>query len=178
MDISKTLTSPPAPGAIFKYAPKSSLVTHTVPDIREDSIILGVCGISDIDNADPEVDGWFFSDFFAFNYLLRGLGATQVWLTAIDPLDLVQRYQEYLHGNPFLDRKVVLNRDLLERDEIGDITVTTSSELLNVFLHTLRGKCDQARAKGQPVIFCLRVWSQTRNYQRRQSWHRRPLLRD
>ncbi|KAK3315231.1 hypothetical protein B0H66DRAFT_536104 [Apodospora peruviana] len=35
-------------------------------------------------------DGWFLSDFYAFNYLLKGSVADQVWLTAAEPSKFVE----------------------------------------------------------------------------------------
>jgi hypothetical protein len=146
-------TSAPAKGAALKGAQgQSEFITHTVPDIREDAIILAVCGVPNIDEADPEDDGWLFSDFFAFNYLLRGLGTSQVWMACVRPQDLVTKYGEYLHGNPYSDRKVVLSQDLLNNDELSAVTAITTSDLLDVFLATLKTKCDQARAENYPVV--------------------------
>ena len=145
--------SAPAKGAAFKGARElPEFITHTVPDIREDAIILAVCGVPDIDEANPEDDGWFFSDFFAFNYLLRGLGTSQVWMACVHPQDLVRKYGEYLHGNPYSDRKVVLSQDLLDNDELSAVTAIRTSDLLDTFLATLKTKCDQARAENHPVV--------------------------
>src|ERR1700728_3776145 len=97
-----------APVALKGAQGQPEFITHTVPDIREDAIILAVCGVPNIDEADPEDDGWFFSDFFAFNYLLRRLRTSQVWIACVRPQDLVRKYGEYLHGNPYSERKVIL----------------------------------------------------------------------
>jgi len=146
-------TSAPAKGAALKGAQgQPEFITHTVPDIREDAIILAVCGVPDIDEANPKDDGWFFSDFFAFNYLLRGLGTSQVWMACVQPQDLVRKYGEYLHGNPYFDRKVVLSQDLLDNDGLSSVTAITPSDLLDAFLATLKTKCDQARAENHPVV--------------------------
>jgi hypothetical protein len=145
--------SSPAKGAVLKSARgQSQFITHTVPDIREDAIILAVCGVPDIDDADPELDGWFFSDFFAFNYLLRGLGTSQTWMACVHARDLVRRYGEYLDGNPYSDRKVVLSQGLLDNDELSSVTAITASDLLDAFLATLKSKCDQARVENRPVV--------------------------
>ena len=49
--------------------------------------------------------GWFLSDFHAFNYLLRKLGSEQHWLTSVAPKEALEVHGEYLHGNPYENRK-------------------------------------------------------------------------
>jgi hypothetical protein len=141
-----------APVASKGAQEQPEFITHTVPDIREDAIILAVCGVPNIDEADPEDDGWFFSDFFAFNYLLRGLGTSQVWMACVHPQDLVRKHGEYLHGNPYSERKVVLSQTLLDNNGLSPVTTITTSDLLDAFLATLKTKCDQARADNHPVV--------------------------
>jgi hypothetical protein len=58
-----------------------SFNTTAPPNIENDTIIIGV-GSPNVDKGDPAYDGWFLSDFYAFNYLLKGLGSKQVWLSA------------------------------------------------------------------------------------------------
>ena len=56
----------------------ASFVSHSLPDIQENTPIVAVCGpTDDMDFASPEKDGWFFSDYFAFHTLLRGMGSSQ-----------------------------------------------------------------------------------------------------
>src|SRR6266536_3626610 len=89
-------------------------VSHTVPEVRNDTRIIAVCGVTDIDDqAAPAEDGWFFSDFFAFHTLFYGHGSSQVWCSSEQPSDLLQKYGQYLHGNPYSDRRVVLNERLV-----------------------------------------------------------------
>ena len=91
-------------------------LSHTLPDVRHDAFLLGVCGVPEED-ADPTDDGWFLSDFYAFNFLLHGLGSAQEWLACAQPATLLEKYGEYLHGNPFSERKVVLSHKLLEEHQ-------------------------------------------------------------
>ena len=142
-----------AEGVTLKRARgQTEFITHTVPDVREDAIILAVCGVSEIVEASPLDGGWFLSDFFAFNYLLKGLGTSQTWMACVHPQDLLRKYGEYLHGNPFSDRKVVLSQDLLDNDELSSVTVEEASNLLHAFLATLAIKCNQARQENHPVV--------------------------
>lgn len=40
-----------------------------------------------------------FQNFYAFNYLLKGLGMHQTWITAVDLRKLFEKYGAYPHGN-------------------------------------------------------------------------------
>ena len=53
----------------------------TPPEIHSNTIIVAATHPT-ISTGDPIRDGWFLSDFYAFNYLLKGLGSSQTWLTA------------------------------------------------------------------------------------------------
>jgi hypothetical protein len=54
-------------------------ITHTPPVIHENTRIVTA---SNVGLGHPEEDGWFLPDFYAFNYLLKGLGSSQPWLAA------------------------------------------------------------------------------------------------
>jgi hypothetical protein len=99
---------------------------------------VAVCGVTDVDGCcDPTEDGWFLSEFFALNYLLRDACAAQTWVAAHSPEYLVERYGEYLHGNPFLDRRVVLSKELLQSDQLSEITVVPGDEMVEHFIDIL-----------------------------------------
>ncbi|KAJ5800020.1 uncharacterized protein N7518_002088 [Penicillium psychrosexuale] len=51
----------------------SMFITSTVPVVHDNTIILAATHPT-LSTADSIDDGWFISDFYAFNYLLRGLG--------------------------------------------------------------------------------------------------------
>jgi len=78
-----------------------------MPDVSVKTRVVAVCGITDIRGlASPEIDGWFVSDFYLFNHLLRKAPvANQTWLTSCEPKDLVKEYTRYAHGNPFRERR-------------------------------------------------------------------------
>ena len=62
----------------------------------------------------PEgLDGWFLSDFFAFWHIFQGITDCQTWYHCLDLDDLIARHQRYLHGNPYKQRKVVLDANIL-----------------------------------------------------------------
>jgi hypothetical protein len=55
--------------------------TRCPPDVQPNTRIIAVCGISDIQGmANPSLDGWFFSDFFLFHYLLQDSGMAFLFL--------------------------------------------------------------------------------------------------
>jgi hypothetical protein len=86
------------------------------------------------ETANPKDDGWFISDFYAFNYLFRGLGMEQTWLTAVEPTKLVNKYGPYLHGNPYEERKICLSQELLDSDELSPVTVVSPAKMIDQFL--------------------------------------------
>ncbi|KAM5462935.1 hypothetical protein MauCBS54593_007763 [Microsporum audouinii] len=134
----------------------ASLVMNSPPDIRPNTRILAVCGISDEfnDAASPSKDGWFYSDFFAFHTLLHGQGASQTWCCSDQPSTLLNKYGQYLHGNPYTQRRVVLNEQLLET-ELNDVHVFPSSSLLSSFLDILHHESALASRLKQPIILFL-----------------------
>lgn len=97
-----------AQSAIFKghSSLQDPIPSHAIPDTPSNAIIIGVCGVSG-ESAHPLEDGWFLSDFCAFNYLLKGVGRRQFWINPTSKsrlLHLIGTDPEYqpgiLHGNP------------------------------------------------------------------------------
>ncbi len=58
-----------------------NFLTSAPPVVFDDTYIVAATHPT-VNTGDPKDDGWFLSDFYAFNYLYKGLGASQVWLTA------------------------------------------------------------------------------------------------
>lgn len=159
----------------FKIAPE--FVTHLPPPVNENTRIIAVCGTHDYDthyvadqhdesgrlinrstgNADPIVDGWFLSDFYAFMHLLQDSGAAaQSWLTAEDPHKLVDRYGNYLHGNPCRTRKVVLSRSQLDHGFASqNLTIVNASELKTRFIEYLKQEVQEAQEKDQRILLLM-----------------------
>ncbi|KAM0333195.1 hypothetical protein ACHAQA_001855 [Verticillium albo-atrum] len=135
---------------------QTQFLTRTIPDIPRDAYIIGVCGIADDPRGEsftsPSLDGWFLSDFFAFNYLLNGVGSGQKWFATRDERSLVGEWGEYLHGNPFYDRKVVLNRRLIEAGKITPVIAIPDHQLADTFMASLTAVCKKARAEEKPVL--------------------------
>ncbi|KKK17294.1 hypothetical protein AOCH_001807 [Aspergillus ochraceoroseus] len=134
----------------------SMFVSNTLPCIHDNTIILAATH-PNVTTADPKHDGWFISDFYAFNILLKGLGGSQTWLTAADPEKLVQRYNSFLHGNPFQDRKVCLDREILREKRITEVTVIRSSNMIDQFLKKAKEASELAKRNHAPLlllVFC------------------------
>ncbi|KAI0392527.1 hypothetical protein F5Y17DRAFT_355232 [Xylariaceae sp. FL0594] len=139
-----------APRAVWKSAyPCPHCVTRTFPVIAANTIILGICGVHE---ADPQEDGWFLSDFYAFNYLLRGLGSHQTWLSATSPRDLLRTYGRYCHGNPYQPRRVVLSDTLLDEGNISMPTVLPRDGMKRGVLETLTRLSDLSHEIEAPLL--------------------------
>ncbi|KAF2710540.1 hypothetical protein K504DRAFT_264762 [Pleomassaria siparia CBS 279.74] len=142
-----------------------TFITHTVPEVFENSRIVAICGITDIYNtddptdsywpADPKADGWFFSDLFAFMHLLHGQGSSQTWITSETPEYLVSRYKTYLHGNPFNDRKAVLDQELVNRGFGSGCVIVGRDSLCDSFLSHLKKESQLAKDNEQPLLVMI-----------------------
>ena len=131
-------------------------VTHTVPDIRPNTRVVAICGITDDgDCANPDDDGWFLSDFFAFNYLMKGTCANQKWLSSEDPKALVQKYGSYLHGHPYLEKKVVLDQALFDNDQLSPVTVIPAHDMVKQFLDALERESTTATEQKQSLLVLI-----------------------
>ncbi|KAK2766517.1 hypothetical protein FQN53_006686 [Emmonsiellopsis sp. PD_33] len=125
------------------------------PDIQPRTRIIALCGPNDWqNNASPQEDGWFFSDFFLFHHLLKDSNvANQLWLTCVDPKMLVSKYTEYIHASLDGDRRVVLDAKVLEGVEASkNIRVIPPKDLLERFLATLRSETQVALKENQSVL--------------------------
>lgn len=81
------------------------------------------------------------SDFCAMNYLLKGIGTKQTWVTASSEASFLHFFDAhpefqpgFLHGNPYQDRKVVFSKSLIENDELTPFTVSLFPSSLHVRL--------------------------------------------
>ena len=95
----------------------SSSILIPPPDITGKTRIIAVLGNHDHEKANPNQDGWFVSDFFAFWNSFQGITENQSWFHSLDLDKLVAEHQRYLHGNPYRQRKVVLDSGILEKSK-------------------------------------------------------------
>ncbi|WQF86984.1 hypothetical protein CDEST_11998 [Colletotrichum destructivum] len=120
-------------------------VTTPPPVIRPGTIVVAAAA-PDVEKGHPDQDGWLLSDFYAFNYLPKGVGGNQAWLTAADPLKLTQagpHTGRYLHGNPSRDRKIVLSKKLLDANELTPV-VLVRSDMTSRFLEEVHAASRRA----------------------------------
>ncbi|CAG8326604.1 unnamed protein product [Penicillium salamii] len=133
----------------------ATFTSSTIPCVYENTIILAATHPS-IRTAHPSEDGWFISDFYAFNYLLKGQGQKQTWLTAADPTKLIEKYTSYLHGNLYEERKICLDRDMLDQDQLTPVTVVRVNEMIDRFLQ--EAKVASELAKRTDALLLLLVF--------------------
>ncbi|KAL8897147.1 MAG: hypothetical protein Q9207_007358 [Kuettlingeria erythrocarpa] len=137
------------------YSKSKDAFSTSRKQARKDAEAVRKAGTSRRGLAAPVVDGWFFSDFFLFHRLLRGMGANQLWLTSESPSQLVNKYKEYAHGGPE-DRRVVLEANTLpELQEEANIRVFGRADLLQDFLRTFQSECQIAAQNHQPVLLLI-----------------------
>ena len=79
-----SLTQPVSGNVKYDDAPHLSFTTTVPPNVEKDTIIVAAASPgSDPRRSLAGADNWFLSDFWAFNYLLKGLGLRQTWLTLV-----------------------------------------------------------------------------------------------
>ncbi|CAG8417283.1 unnamed protein product [Penicillium salamii] len=134
----------------------TTFISSTMPVVYENTIILAATH-PNLKSAHPKRDGWFISDFYAFNYLLKGQGQKQTWLTAADPKKLIQQHTSFLHGNPYEERKTCLDKDMLDQDQLTLVTVVRAKEMIDRFLLEAKLASELAKRTGAPLlllVFC------------------------
>lgn len=131
---------------------------HTPPDVTQKTRIVTILGI-DPAKAQPNQDGWLVSDFLAFWHLLRGLTDKQSWFHALDLKALVDTHEQYLHGNPYKSRKVVLDKDILERVQRGPNALQKikfdQNNMKRTFIRQVREDCQAAEKAGEYVLLLM-----------------------
>ena len=78
-----------------------TFISYTLPEIFDNTIVVAAAHPT-LRHAHAKSDGWFLSDFYAFNYLLKGVGHRgdqvrnipgQVWLTASVSTDFIRFFK-------------------------------------------------------------------------------------
>lgn len=139
----------------------AATITETIPThapfkVSDDTYIVAVVA-GDSETASPFDDGWFQSDFYALNYLLKGIGREQRWLATVDPRLLLNKYGPYLHGNSRRQRRVVLSHELLDAQEISPVEVYKQDQINDRFLGAVSELSTRAKASGGNLLvlaFC------------------------
>ncbi|KAI4249759.1 MAG: hypothetical protein L6R40_000548 [Gallowayella cf. fulva] len=133
---------------------------HAPPDITPNTRIIAVLGIPQEDST-KRANEWFISDFFAFWNLFQGVTIRpQHWLHCLDFEQLVQGEKVYLHGNPYKERKVVLDHKILQKayqgkDAIRQVPPSQPHMLLKEFKDTVKAECKSAAATGHNVLLLM-----------------------
>lgn len=129
-------------------------LAHAMPDFPTNTIFIAVCGPS-VEACGPDSDGWFFSDFYLMYEMFRGLGASRCFWTTVEPDALLKKHNGYLlHGNPRLERKVVLSLEMTAG--LDDLKVHDNpAEFYDDFLSALAKVCSDAGKTKQPVFLML-----------------------
>lgn len=130
-----------------------AFITHTLPTIHDKTIIVAATHPT-VQTGDQRKDGWFLSDFYAFNYLLNGSAEDQTWLTAAKPRRLVEKYGNFLHGSPDRDRKVFLSHELIDSD-ITPVTLVEPSKMIDRFLNEVNEASLRAKKSGYPLLLMV-----------------------
>lgn len=129
--------------------------THTPPDITPNTRVIAICGISP-EYAAPDDDGWYLSDFFAFYHLFHGLTPNQSWIHGLDLQKLVDTHKQYLHGDPFKKRKVVLDRVILDRaTQAQDLCPRPMAQLRSTFRTKLESEAKAASEGDQDLLVLI-----------------------
>lgn len=65
----------------------------------------------------------------------------------------------FSHGNPYGERKICLDRDMLNADKFKDVTVVRSSEMIDTFISETKGASELAKKTDASllVIFCYEI---------------------
>ncbi|KAL2001654.1 hypothetical protein VTN02DRAFT_1488 [Thermoascus thermophilus] len=154
--------------------------TRCPPDVTPGTRVVAVLGTDDDDHddtsrmADPALgDGWIVSDFYLWLHVLDGMGRSQEWITSMPPRDLVEKYGRgdevtvedspvqtgwapgLIHGDPFEERVVVLDKDTLPLVEHKVTIGPHGLALREFFLQRLEQTVSLAAAAGDPVLILM-----------------------
>lgn len=143
-----------------------SFNTHTPPDIKRTTRIVGVLGVHP-KNVAARKDEWFLSDFFAFWHLFEGMTNSQTWYHCLDLPELIKANHRYLHGNPYKNRKVVLDAKLLYKAQYETkhpIVQIKPQTLLSKFKTAVKVECKAAAAAGENVLLLMFGHGEEKNY--------------
>ncbi|KFY05780.1 hypothetical protein V492_08302 [Pseudogymnoascus sp. VKM F-4246] len=145
---------------------ESFLSSCHLPDVKPNTKIVGICGISDWNkendpelpgNAAPNREGWHFADFYLFHHLLKEVASDQVWLTCVSPESAIEKYGQYAYGDftpkKTKDRRIVLDKTKL--CELNDVQTVASKDLLENVLETISKACIEAKTEERPVLILI-----------------------
>lgn len=81
---------------------------------------------------------------------------SQVWLTCLEPQYLVKKYGEYAHGDPRMERRIVLEQSLIDKFGLfGNIRVVPKEHLLERFVKTVEEQAQIAKRQRNGSLMIL-----------------------
>ena len=135
----------------IKFAQHS---TRSPPDVNAKTQILAVLALPQ-SRAEQMIDIWMLSDFWAFLNLFAGLTPNQTWLHCLDFEALLSKQKHFLHGNPYLPRKIVLDKEILSRMKGHLTNLNTPRQLKSKFETSLKDHCKMAEKNGEKVLVMM-----------------------
>ncbi|KAJ4324130.1 hypothetical protein N0V94_001486 [Neodidymelliopsis sp. IMI 364377] len=147
----------PSTGRVLKRFPSGqSFISMTVPDVRPNTRIVSLCA-TPLDLANPEHDGWFYSDWFLLNYLYKGLGTNQVWMALCSAQQLVNEYTEYIHGSPFGTRRVILNQRMINNNQLTPVQTLSKNGngMIQQYLKVLAQQANEAKRLNESLLVII-----------------------
>ncbi|KAF5857449.1 hypothetical protein ETB97_005763 [Aspergillus alliaceus] len=168
--------SPVVPTRDTRSAPNVTKNTRVVAVLGVDE------GPNDQNAASPSLgDGWMVSDFYLWLSVLEGMGKTQEWITCLEPDYLLDKYGRenkvtmediegdrsvlkpvqtkwatgFIHGDPFEERKVVLDDALLSRVRDRVTIGPKGTGLRDFFLNRLERTVRDAALCGDRVLIMI-----------------------
>ncbi|QKX62715.1 uncharacterized protein TRUGW13939_09877 [Talaromyces rugulosus] len=158
--------------------------TRAPPNVDPRTRVVAVLGVDETgsgvarDIASPSIgDGWMVSDFNLWMHVLDSMGKSQEWITSMDPEYIVSKYclrdnttrepeddnlpiqkswvTGFLHGDPFEERVVVLDENLLPAVR-QKVTISPHGlELRNLFMNRLEHALAEAEKDAGPVLVMI-----------------------
>lgn len=143
-------------GGRFNDSTKSSQIFDEISTFQyiSKTRIVAVCCITDeLGQANPAMEGWFFSDYFLFHHLLQGLGISQHWCTAEAPHLLIGTKNIYMETHTSHVKSFVIR--MVQNGKIGNFTVFPRAELKTRFIRIVKSECDAARANKEAILILV-----------------------
>ncbi|KAE8151352.1 hypothetical protein BDV25DRAFT_171567 [Aspergillus avenaceus] len=159
--------------------------TRSCPNITPRTRVISVLGIDELNAssvaASPSLgDGWMVSDFYLWMNVLHGMGKSQEWITTMSPHYLVNKYglkdevtmkavdepdvvkpvqtrwaSGFVHGDPFENRKVVLDENLATQLQSRITQGPKGLALRDFFLDRVEATVADAAKNGDTVLIMI-----------------------
>lgn len=147
--------------------PRPSLIvpsrdTRLPPDVTPATRIISILGLTEPPSSssgneiaspsESDGDGWMVSDFYLWMHVLDGMGKAQEWITSLELRYLMETATEFLHGDSFEDRAVVLDGGLIPLVREKVTIAPRGLEQRNFFFARLEDTLAAAAVDNDPVL--------------------------